>query len=203
MKKIFFLIMLSALLNATSGGCTLEQSDDINVSWKAYKTFGKIGVGGRFTDIKYTPNKKLGKNFRELFVGSMVSIDMTKIDTGDSSRDKTLIESFFSKIGKTIEAKIVGIEANKREGKGPRTGILDVTIVMNKRSLTIPITYHYNKGDFRANGVIDLFDFAGSNALVSLNKTCFDLHEGKTWNDVSIEFRTQIKATLCNAETKK
>jgi polyisoprenoid-binding protein YceI len=201
-KTIISLLMLSALVNATSGGCILEQSDDMNITWKAYKTLGKLGVGGRFTDVKYTPNKKSGKNFKELFVGSMVNIDMSKIDTGDSSRDKTLVESFFSKMGKTIDGKIVDIEANKRIEKGPRTGVLDVNITINKKKLTIPMAYHYNKGHFKATGTIDLFDFAGSNALSSLNKTCFDLHEGKTWNDVAIEFRTTIKATLCNVKIK-
>jgi len=39
----------------------LTQADDINVSWRAFKTFSKIGVGGAFTDIKYTPNKTTGK----------------------------------------------------------------------------------------------------------------------------------------------
>lgn len=203
MKKTFFLlVVLFTSIHATSG-CTLKQSDDINITWKAYKTLGKIGVGGQFTDIKYTPNQKIGKNFRELFVGSIVSINMNKINTGDSSRDKTLIDSFFSKMGKTIEGKIVGIEAEKRVGKEPRRGVIDVDISMNKKTLTIPMAYQYNKGDFIATGTIDLFDFAGSNALSTLNKNCFDLHQGKTWNDVDIEFRTNIKATLCNIKIKK
>jgi len=203
MKKTIILLLILFTFSNAKGGCILEQSDDINITWKAYKTLGKIGVGGQFTDIKYTPNKKSGKNFRELFIGSMVSIDISKIDTGDSSRDKTLVESFFSKIGKTIEGKIVGIEADKRIEKGPRTGVIDVNITMNKKTLTIPMEYHYNKGNFRANGTIDLFDFAGNTALLSVNKTCFDLHEGKTWNDVSIGFTTTIKATLCDVEIKK
>ena len=194
--------MLATFANAT-GGCTLEQSDDINITWRAYKTLGKLGVDGQFIDIKYTPNKKIGKNFRELFVGSMVNIDIVKIDTGDSSRDRTLVDSFFSKMGKSIEGKIVDIEANKRIGKEPRTGILDVNITMNRKKLTIPMKYYYKKGNFKATGTIDLFDFAGSNALSNLNKTCFDLHEGKSWNDVTIEFKTTIKATLCDVKITK
>jgi len=201
-KTIISLLTLFTFANAT-GGCTLEQSDDMNVTWKAYKTLAKIGVGGQFTSVKYTPNKKSGKNFKELFIGSMVSIDMSKIDTGDSSRDDTLVKSFFSKMGKTIEGKILDIEANKRVEKQPRTGVVDVNITMNGKSLTIPMAYQYKKGDFRATGTIDLFDFAGSKALSHLNKACFDLHEGKSWNDVTIEFRTKIKATLCDVKIKK
>jgi len=44
MKKIA--VVLLALLSfntAQAGGCLLEQSDDINVTWKAYKTLAKLG----------------------------------------------------------------------------------------------------------------------------------------------------------------
>ncbi|SFV57989.1 hypothetical protein MNB_SV-12-792 [hydrothermal vent metagenome] len=199
-KTIISLFTLFTFANAT-GGCILEQSDDINVTWKGYKTFAKLGVSGQFTKVEYTPNKKSGKNFKELFVGSMVHIYMNQIDTGDASRDKTLVKWFFSKLdGETIEGKIVDIEANRRVGKGARTGMVDVQITMNKKTLIIPMSYYYNKGKFRATGTIDLFDFAGSQALASINKSCYDLHEGKTWNDVTIEFRTAIKATLCNVK---
>ncbi|NEW61235.1 YceI family protein [Sulfurovum sp. bin170] len=202
-KTIISLLTLFTFASATDG-CILEQSDDINVTWKAYKTLAKLGVSGQFTGVNHTPNKKSGKNFKEIFVGSMVNIDVSKIDTGDASRDKTLVKWFFSKLyGETIEGKIVDIEENKRVDKGARTGVIDVKITMNKKTLIVPMSYHYNKGDFRATGTIDLFDFAGSNALASLNKSCYDLHEGKTWNDVTIEFRTNIKATLCDVKIKK
>jgi hypothetical protein len=204
MKKIIFLLLIFLTSIHASGGCTLEQSGDLNVSWKAYKTLEKLGVSGKFTAVKYTPNKKSAKNFRGLFVGSTVSIDMSKIETGDTSRDKTLVDSFFSKlVGESIEGVIVDIEADKRIGKGARTGIIDVNLTMNKKGMTIPMAYHYNKGDFRATGVIDLFDFSANTALSMLNKSCFSLHQGKTWNDVHIEFKTTIKATLCNVKTKK
>jgi hypothetical protein len=204
MKKTIFSLLTLFTFAQASGGCVLEQADDINVTWRAYKTLAKIGVNGQFTDVKYTPNKKSGKNFKELFIGSMISINVNKIDTGDNSRDKTIVESFFSILDdKSIQGKILDIEANKREGKGSRTGFLDVEIKMNKKTLIIPMSYFYEDGDFKATGIIDLFDFSGSRALSNINKICFDLHEGKTWNDVTIEFRTTIKATLCDVKIKK
>ncbi len=65
------------------------------------------------------------------------------------------------------------------------------------------MTYIYTKGHFQATGTIDLFDFAASDALASINKSCYDLHSGKTWSDVTIGFSTTIEATLCNVEIKK
>jgi hypothetical protein len=206
-KTLFSLIAVASLLSA-EGGCVLVQSNDMNVTWKAYKTFAKLGVGGAFTAITYNAHQKEGKNFKELLVDSNISIDLTKIDTKNKGRDKTLVDNFFGKLnGKTIEGKIVSIKADpKVGGKSVYHGTVDVNITMNSKSVVIPMKYNYKKENFKAIGTIDLFDFSANDALKSINKSCFSLHKGKTWNDVSIEFSTNIKATLCNTDnntTKK
>jgi len=208
MKKILFSLVTVASLLSADGGCVLVQSNDMSVTWKAYKTLAKLGVGGAFTGVTYSANKKEGKNFAELLVGSKVSIDVTKIDTKNEGRDKTLVENFFGKLkGKTIEGKIISIKADPKEnGKRVYHGTVETEITMNGQTVTIPMKYNYKKETFKASGTIDLFDFSANDALKSINKSCFDLHKGKTWNDVSIEFSTNIKATLCNTEinaTKK
>ncbi len=209
MKKILLsllaLVSLTYAAQAASNGCILVQPAQMNVNWKAYKTLGKLGVGGKFTAVQYTPTALEGKNFRELFVGSKVSIDASKIDTGNPGRDETLIKDFFSLLkGKTIEGEITDIKKTDKHVKGkPRTGSIYVKITMNEKTLTIPMQYVYAKGKFNASGTIDLLDFAASDALSSINKSCFDLHKGKTWSDVSIGFSTTIEATLCNVKIKK
>ena len=201
-KIIFSLIALGSL--ASADGCVLTQSDDMNVTWKAYKTFAKLGVAGQFTDVNYTANVKEAKNFEELLVGSTVSIDLSKIDTKNEGRDKTLVESFFGKLnGKTIDGEITGIKAKKRERGKPYVGTLDINITMNEKSLLVPMIYIYEKEKFNATGTIDLFDFQAESALNSINKNCYDLHKGKTWNDVSISFSTMIKETLCNVKIEE
>ncbi|MEA3418285.1 MAG: YceI family protein [Campylobacterota bacterium] len=203
MKKILLaLIVLYTIGNA--GGCLLTQPKEMNVDWKSYKTLGKIGVGGKFTAVNYTPVALEGKNFRELLVGSKVSIDTSKIDTGNPERDKTLVTFFFNKMtGGKIDAVIKDIKADERIKGKPRTGTVSVMITMNEKSLVIPMKYHYDKEHFKAEGTIDLADFDALPALASINKSCYDLHSGKTWRDVSISFSTTIKAELCNVEIKK
>jgi len=209
MKKILLslitLISLSYATQPAATGCVLVQPSNMNITWKAYKTLGKLGVGGKFTAVKYTPAALEGKNFKELFVGSKVSIDVSKIDTGNPGRDETLVKDFFSLFkGKMIEGEITKIKKTDKHVKGkPRTGNIDVKITMNEKTLTIPMTYVYSEGKFDAKGTIDLFDFAANDALTSINKSCFDLHKGKTWSDVSIGFSTTIEATLCNVKIKK
>lgn len=201
-KTVLTLAMLFTFAN--SGGCILEQSNDLKITWTAYKTSAKIGVKGNFTEFKYRPNSKEGKNFRELLVGSTVDINITKIDTKNRDRDNTISKMFFKKLkSPIIEGKIIDIKADKRVPKQPRSGILDVLITMNQKSLTIPMKYSYKKEIFSAIGTIDIFDFEAKEALSSINRSCYDLHKGKTWSDVTIKFTTNIKATLCNTDIKK
>jgi len=204
MKKVLLSLFALFSISHAATGCVLVQSGDMNVTWKAYKTFAKIGVGGQFTSVKYTPIAKEGKNFKELFVGSKISIDSTKINTGNPSRDDTLVRMFFKKLKSSkIEAKIVAIKSDKHVRGKPRTGIMDAMITLNEKTLSIPMKFHYEKGHLTATGTIDLFDFAARTPLATINKSCYDLHKGKTWNDVTIGFSTTIEATLCNVEIKK
>ena len=201
-KTILTLFTLFTLSHA--GGCVLVQSGDMNVTWKAYKTLAKVGVAGAFTSVKYVPITKEGANFKELLVGSTVSIDVTQINTNNPTRDETLVKMFFKQLkSTTIEGKIVATKADKRVKGKPYTGMLDVELSFNSKTLTIPMKYIYTKEHFFAEGTLDLFDFAASDALTSINKSCYDLHKGKTWNDVSIMFATNIKATLCKVNLKK
>lgn len=198
MKKIALaLVLLYTLTQAKE--CTLTSSNDMNVTWKAYKTFAKLGVGGAFTAVKYTPHVQTAKTFNDLLVGSTVEINISQINTNNPDRDKTLVTMFFNQLkGKTIEGKILKVTANtSKEGKILLNGVVKVLLTMNEKTLTIPMQYNYENALFSATGVIDLFDFQAQSALASINKSCYDLHKGKTWNDVSISFNTPITATNC------
>jgi len=203
--KVRKIVLLTALLYSfafAASGCLLTQQRSVDVTWKAYKTFAKIGVRGEFTSINYTPAAVEGKNFKELLVGSTVKIDKSKISTGNPARDETIVKMFFDKLkGETIEAKIVDIKSLSKHKKGEvKKGIVTVEISMNGKKLPIPMSYTYKDGEFRAEGTIDLFDFGAQKALGSINRGCYDLHEGKTWSDVTIGFHTKITASLCDVK---
>ena len=209
MRKVLLTIMiLSTMLFANETtpktGCILSQEGAVSVGWKAYKTPAKIGVGGVFDDVTYTPAKKEGKNFKEILVGASATINTASVNSKNEGRDKKLVASFFKLLGATnISAKIIDIKATSKHDEKPRTGLITVTIMMNGISKDIPMNYTYDKGTMKASGYIDLFDFQASKALASINKACFDLHKGKTWNDVAINFTLHIKADLCNTSIVK
>jgi polyisoprenoid-binding protein YceI len=203
MKKI--LLAFSILYSmGYANGCLPTQPKEIDISWRAYKTLGKIGVEGKFTSVHYTPAALEGKNFKSLFVGSKVTIDTGKIDTGKPDRDVKLVQFFFNRMSDgTIKGTIQSIKADPRIKGKPRTGIVTVMITMNGKSLPIPMKYLYEKEDFDAEGTIDLSDFNALPALSSINKSCYELHKGKTWRDVTINFHTTVTASLCESNISK
>ncbi len=209
MLKIMFAFMIAitgvyaAGLSTAKHGCVLKQEGPIAVTWGAYKTAAKAKVSGSFNSVKFTPAADSGANFREIFVGSSVVIETASVNTNHAERDATLVKYFFTQMsGSTITAKIVDVSSNKHEKGKAKTGVFAVEVTMNNVTKRVPMAFGYEKGELHVNGVIDLFDFSANKALSAINKACYDLHEGKTWNDVAIGFSTKIAATLCASDTK-
>lgn len=196
---VFFAI--SSVNASQKSGCELAQVGAVEVSWIGYKTDKKVGVGGVFNSVVYTPAAKSGENFRSILVGSSVVIDTSSVYSKNEGRDEKLAKFFFGMMSdKNINAKIVDIKADKRVKDAPRTGVVSVEIEMNNVKKTVPMTYSFSDDVFEAKGVIDILDFSAGDALSSINKACFDLHEGKTWSEAGIAFKTKIEAILCNVK---
>ena len=163
-KKVALLALAAALFGAE---CELRL-----LEWRAFKTPLKIGVKGTFDRIAYIPPKN------GCLEGARVLINKHSVDTGNEVRDKTLDMAFFSKLPGDITAKIEAVKKDR----------LDVAITLGGITKIVP--FHYKKEDdtHKAHGVIDLLDFAAGDALRSINRACYDLHEGKTWSDVELRF---------------
>ena len=205
MIKLFLSLFLIATLSSAEemgtkkGSCILSQDGSVSVSWMAYKTPAKAGVGGMFDSVKYKAIAPEGNNFREILVGSSVVIDTSSVNSNHESRDATLVKFFFKQMNDSkIKAKIVDIKSDKRMRGKPKTGVMSVAITMNGVTKKVPMSYVFDNGDLSASGHIDILDFSASKALGSINKACYDLHDGKTWSDVAIGFSTKIKFALCN-----
>ncbi|MEK6659709.1 MAG: YceI family protein [Campylobacterota bacterium] len=191
----------SSLYASAKGGCELAQVGAVEVGWIGYKTNEKIGVGGSFESVVYTPIVKSGENFRSILVGSTVVIDTSSVNSKDKGRDEKLAKFFFGMMSsKNINAKIVDIKADEKVKDAPRTGIVSVEIEMNGVKKTVPMKYSFGNDVFEAKGTIDILDFSASKALSSINEACFELHKGKTWSEVGISFKTKIEAILCSAK---
>ena len=145
-RLLLLLIILGSLLYAESKapkmGCILAQQGEVKADWTVYGN-KKLGVQGSFFNVKYRAKSKEGTNFKELFIGSSISMDTDSTEFQKNS----------------LVAKIIHIQAKKRIAKGSRDGIVVFNITTNGISKNIPMIYTYNKGNMQIKGLINLKEF--------------------------------------------
>lgn len=150
----------------------------VDVKFTAFKTPAKKGVSGGFNAVEVV-GKKSSQSVEEMLNGLGVNIATKSVNSGNEARDKKLVGSFFNvQFNHEIEAKIVEVKAES----------LIVEISMNHKTVRVPMAYATKENTITANGYIDLSDFGMLPSLQGINKACYELHEGKTWQDVEISF---------------
>ncbi|MEN4052442.1 MULTISPECIES: hypothetical protein [Sulfurimonas] len=122
MQKIFLMILLFisslyAVEMGKIGGCTLTQSGIVKVGYNDVK----------LETVKYTPNEKVGKNFRELFVGAKLEVEVPAK-------------------AKKLSAEVLDYKPNKRIKGKPKTGLFIVKFQYDDKEKTISMPYIFNKG---------------------------------------------------------
>jgi polyisoprenoid-binding protein YceI len=150
----------------------------VNVKFTAFKTPAKKGVSGGFDSVEIL-DQKSSQSIEEMLKGLSVKIQTKSVNSGNETRDKKLVESFFNvQFNHKITAQIITVAKDS----------LVVEISMNNKTVRIPMTYETKENTVDANGYIDLGDFDMIPSLQGINKACYELHEGKTWQDVEISF---------------
>ena len=122
MQRIFLIVLLSiaslyGVEMGKSGGCTLTQSGIVKVGYNDVQ----------LENVKYTPNEKVGKNFRELFVGATVEVTLPAT-------------------GKKLFIKALEYKPNKRIKGKPKTGLFIVRFQYDGKAKTLSMPYVFNKG---------------------------------------------------------
>jgi polyisoprenoid-binding protein YceI len=183
MKTILLSLLGAGALFA--GQCHYE-AKNVEIDWKAYKTPLKIGVSGTFDKVLV---KAKNRDSKEAFFHSAnITIDTSSINSKNSARDAKLVGSFFEvQDVKEIKAEVVQLKKDT----------LTVAITMNSITKDIPLKVDLEDDELEAKGYIDLADFQMLPSLKSINQACFDLHKGKTWQDVAIEIDLSLKK-VCN-----
>lgn len=176
MKKI----ILTLLFVAASAYALEVQSTTI--TFTAFKTYAKKGVSGVFDKISVTTAK--ADTVIQLLENATANIDTSSVNSGNKGRDAKLVTNFFHVQNvKKIKATITSVKKD----------MLLLQLTMNGKSVNIPMSYNVEENTILAKGVIDLADFAMIKSLKSINKACYALHQGKTWQDVNISFTMQYK----------
>ncbi|MAZ47236.1 MAG: hypothetical protein CME65_01655 [Halobacteriovoraceae bacterium] len=186
MKSCLFLVLFLIWTVAFAENCTYKMSaKDVNVSWVAFKTPLKIGVGGKFT--KLGVKDRTAASFSELIQGIKFNIDTASTETGNKDRDKKIIKYFFENMDKSADISGTTLGYEKK--------VLKVRFNMNKYTRDVPLRVTKTDSSFEAIGVIDVFDFGLNKSLAGINKACEKLHEGKTWSDVEVKLEAKYSKT--------
>jgi polyisoprenoid-binding protein YceI len=179
MKKILLSLLATSALFASQ--CTYDLKE-LKVEWKAYKTPLKIGVGGTFDKVSFSATDK--SSTKALLASSTIVIDTASIDSKNSGRDAKLVNYFFETQGvKEITIKVLSVEHNR----------VNLAVTMNGITKTVPMKLDLERDEAEGEGYIDLADFKMLPSLSAITKACYDLHQGKTWQDVEIEFELKTK----------
>lgn len=157
--------------------CLETSADKIMVKFTAYKTPLKLGVSAKFPS-KTLAKKATGKTWSEATLNNSLTIDTSKIDSGDKGRDRKIAKFFFE--NKELEATITRISEKKKQ--------LTLKVLMNGKLVKkVLMSYSFENNKLVAGGYVDALDFGMNKQLAALNKVCFAKHEGKTWSDVKID----------------
>lgn len=123
---IFSLLFTFAIgeteMGLKGGGCVLAQKGKVELKYD----------GKTFQDLKYTANALSGKNFREIFVNSLIEIKSEK-----------------------IKMKILNYKPNKRIKGKPKTGIFIVQTTIDTLTQTLNMDYIFDNGVMLVKGMVD------------------------------------------------
>ena len=154
------------------------------MNFTAYKTTGKLPVGGTFNEVSFTAGES------EDMEGAITSIEFEintgSVETNDEGRNAKIVEHFFGTINTpTITGNVKSID--------PDAGSAVVTFVMNGLSVDVPGTFTMDGEDFSFKTEVDVQKWNALSGIEALNTICEDLHTGDDgvsllWQLVDVSF---------------
>ena len=178
-RKSFFIGLL--LVSSAFAECRYTL-DTHKVEWTAFKTPKKVGVKGSFESTKL--DMKASDSLTAVLRSAKVFIATDSVNSSHEGRDALLLNDFFHVQG-VRGISVAVLEADKKK--------IVANVTMQQKTHKVTFDYTVIDGNLYAKGKIDLKDFGMLPSLEAINKACYDLHEGKTWQDVEIAFSAVIK----------
>jgi hypothetical protein len=157
------------------------------VIWTGYKLESKAGVEGSFDSIVvegFSP----GPDASKCITGVKFELYTASTETADTSRNRKIITRFFGEMinGAKITGEIKSIDA--------AGGVGVISVKMNDVEKDLDVSYEMDKDNvIKMIGTIDIPSWNGQAALDSLNKVCYEKHEGITWQDAEVKILAKLK----------
>lgn len=205
MNKYFltFIVVSSLLISSCGDNKSLEKtettcfyeyekSNSVSLKWTAYKTTDKVAVGGSFNEVLITGGEKSTK-LTEVLNTIKFTILTKSTNTTNPERDEKIVNSFFGAMLNTdlILGQVSGVEGDNEKGK------CSFFVTMNEIEKEITLDYTVTDNVVKLTGELDLNNWNGTEATISLNKVCEDLHKGADgvsvlWPNVSLEISVAL-----------
>jgi hypothetical protein len=154
------------------------------VFWAAFKTEDKLKVVGQFKDLKTDRADQKFSSLEALVNGINFSINSASSASGDEIRDLSLKDYFFQLFTENFEINGSLTEMNEES--------ITATINLFGTIKNIKLTYSADEEVLKMKGTLSLEEFGALKAYNSIHEKCFDLHKGKTWDDVDVIIEVPI-----------
>jgi polyisoprenoid-binding protein YceI len=166
--------------------CSFDyKKEGSTLSWTAFKTPKKVGVGAKFSD--FTITAKNAKSTDDLLASASFEINSQSIDSGDKGRDMKIAQFFFKNMlkGTKISGKVLKVSNN----------VADVEMTMNGATKVISMTSKFDEASSKliVKGALDVLEFGMKDNLAAITKACYEKHEGVTWPNVDLELSAAVK----------
>lgn len=185
MQRFLIFALLISFNSAWAENCSYSiKKNAFKVEWTAFKTPLKVGVKGSFDKLGVKSDQK-GTSLKDLLSNINFNIDGQSVNTNNKDRDKKISTYFFEPMGNTITGKLVSYDKK----------IINMSLTMNGVTKIVPLKAEIKNNEIIAQGHIDVLDFSLEKSLAGINKACLELHEGKTWSDVSLQLSAKFKKT--------
>lgn len=175
---------------AADENCTYSYAqENTTVSWIAFKTTKKIGVGGDFLNFNIEGTSESSDPL-EVVKGASISIPVSSVETKDEGRNAKIVAFFFGTFTDTEN-----LEGVVKEVSEDGSGIL--TLTMNGIANDIPVKFELEGSKININTTIDLNNWDGQAAIDMLNEKCEGKHTGddgitKLWPEVEINITSEL-----------
>ncbi len=158
------------------------------VFWAGYKTEDKLKVIGQFKELTTDRGDQQFSSIEELVNGINFSINTASSISGDEIRDLSLNDYFFKFFTDNFE--ITGVLGAMTE--------TSITATINILGVAKEMVLSYTVTDkvLKMKGTLSLEEFGAIKAYKSIHAKCFDLHKGKTWDEVNVIIEVPILKSI-------
>lgn len=155
------------------------------LTWTAYKTSDRVGVGGTFNEINMTVPE--AETQEDAIKGIEFEINTASVESQNEERNGKIAEHFFGTISTpTITGKVESVDLEKNKAT--------VLITMNRVEFPVEGSLTMDGDSFEFSATINAKAWNAEPGVEALNEECHDLHTGNDgvsilWPDFTVGFK--------------